>query len=427
MSRSEDLARRIRLGEDSGLEFKRVVLAGERVTGPRRDDFADELAALANARGGTVVLGVDDATRAVAGIPLDRLDAVERWIHEVCNDSVKPPLDADVYRLELSGADGRPTPVIAVEVPRSLFVHKSPGGYFRRLGSAKREMPVEVLARLLQERSQTRLIRFDESPVPRTGPGDLDYALTRRFLSDEAAETGATEEAARKLGLVADDAAAQLTLAGVLMCTREPQRWLPHASIQAVSYAGERTDVDYQTDARDIGGPLDAQVADALHFVRRNMLVRAAKVTGRTERPQFSERAVFEALANAVAHRDYSVAGSRVRLHLFGDRLELYVPGALANTLTPESLHLRQASRNELIVSLLARCPAPSGVGQTNVIDRRGDGVPTIRRESRALSGRLPEYTLIDDCELRLLIWAGGWESAGPSASASRTGVRATS
>ncbi len=388
------------------MELKRVVLAGDRVTGPRRNDLADELAAFANARGGTVVLGVDDATRAVDGIPLGGLDAVERWIHEVCTDSVKPPLDADVYRLELNGADGRPTPVIVVEVPRSLFVHKSPGGYFRRLGSAKREMPVEILARLLQERSQTRMIRFDELPVPRTGPGDPDYALTRRFLSDETAETGATEEAARKLGLVADDDMAQLTLAGALMCTREPQRWLPHACIQAVSYAGERTDVDYQTDARDIGGPLDAQITEALHFVRRNMLVRAAKVTGRVERPQFSERAVFEALVNAVAHRDYSVAGSRVRLHLFGDRLELYVPGALANTLTPDSLHLRQASRNELIVSLLARCPAPSGVGRMNLMDRRGDGVPVIRRESRMLSGRLPEYTLIDDGELRLVIWA---------------------
>ena len=293
----EDLARRIRLGEDSSLELKRVVLAGGRVTGPRRDDFADELAALANARGGLVVLGVDDATREVHGIPLGSLDAVERWIREVCNGSIKPPLDADIYRIELNGAaDGRPVAVIRVDVPRSLFVHKSPGGYFRRLGSSKREMAVEILARLIQVRSQSRMIRFDESPVPRTGPGDLDYALTRRFLGDEAAETGATEEAARKLGLVVEDdrGVAQLTIAGALLCTREPQRWLPHACLQAVSYTGERTDVDYQTDARDIGGPLDAQVAESLHFVRRNMLVRAAKVTGRTERPQFSERAVFE-------------------------------------------------------------------------------------------------------------------------------------
>ena len=130
-----------------------------------------------------------------------------------------------------------------------------------------------------------------------------------------------------------DRDAPRLTLAGTLLCTREPQRWLPHAYVQAVSYAGERTDVEYQMDARDIGGPLDEQVAEALHFVRRNMLVRGSKSTACVERPQFSERAVFEALVNAVAHRDYTMAGARVRLHMFADRLELHVPGALANAL----------------------------------------------------------------------------------------------
>ena len=43
-----DLARRIRLGEDSTLELKRVLLAGDRVTGPGRREFADELAGMAN-------------------------------------------------------------------------------------------------------------------------------------------------------------------------------------------------------------------------------------------------------------------------------------------------------------------------------------------------------------------------------------------
>ena len=123
-------------------------------------------------------------------------------------------------------------------------------------------------------------------------------------------------------------------------------------------------------------------------------------------RPQFSERAVFEALVNAVAHRDYSLAGGRIRLHMFGDRLEFYVPGALSNTLTPDGLHLRQSSRNELVVSLLARCPAPAGLGRNGMMDRRGDGVPIIRDECERLSGTLPEYSLIDDSELRLVMWA---------------------
>lgn len=407
MDSLDDLAGRIRLGEDSALELKRVLLAGARVTDPSRDDFADELAAFANGRGGTVVLGVDDKTREVLGLAAERLDAVETWVREICNDSVKPSLDAAIRKLELSDSTGKVVPVIRVDVPRSLFVHKSPGGYFRRIGSSKREMPPDVLARLFQERSQSRVIRFDESVVPGTTPQDLDQELTKRFMRDG---TAPAESALRKLRIVADDddGVARATVTGVLLATREPQRWLPHAEIQAVAYAGERPDVNYQVDARDIGGSIDAQVFEALHFVRRNMRVHAMKITARIEYTQFSERAVFEALVNAVAHRDYSMAGARVRLHMFTDRLELHIPGGLANTLTPDSMPLRQYNRNELVVSLLARCPVAGeeGLGRSHIMDRRGDGVPIIIDESRKLSGRPPDYSLIDESELVLVIWA---------------------
>lgn len=402
-----DLTRRIRLGEDTTLELKRVLLAGAKVASPRRGEFADELAGMANGDGGTIVLGVDDKSRDVLGIPLDRLDAVEGWVREICNDSLDPPLDAMIRKIELPGPSGGLVPVIRIDVVRSLFVHQSPGGYYRRIGSSKRRLSAEVLARLFQERSQSRVIRFDESVVPRTSPEDLDDALVLRFLRQDNA---LSKVALRKLRIVVDDEndMARITVAGVLMCTRTPGDWMPHAQIQAVSYAGERSDVNYQTDARDLVGPLDEQVFGALRFVHRNMLIGATKTTARVERPQFSQRAVFEALVNAVAHRDYSMAGARIRLHLFRNRLELYVPGGLANTLTPDSMHLRQYSRNELIVSLLARCPVgdAADLGRSHMMDKRGDGVPIILDESRDLSGRTPEYTLIDDSELRLVIWA---------------------
>lgn len=407
MMERDELARRIRLGEDSTLELKRVLLAGSKVAAPRRDEFADELASMANGRGGTILLGVEDKSREILGIPVDRLDAVEAWVREICNDSVKPPLDMEIQKVELPSADGSLVAVICVEIVRSLFVHKSPSGYFRRIGSSRREMSPELLARLFQERSQSRVIRFDESPVPRTAPENLDDGLTRRFLREDGV---LTEDDLRKLRIVANDEddIARITVAGMLLCTRDPGQWMPHAQIQAVSYVGERQDINYQSDARDFGGPLDDQIIEALHFVRRNMRVAAMKTMARVETPQFSERAVFEALVNAVAHRDYSMVGARVRLHLFGNRLELYVPGALANTLTPDSMDLRQYSRNELIVSLLARCPVWEGetLGRTHIMDRRGDGVPVILNESRKLSGRLPEYRLIDDSELQLVIWA---------------------
>ena len=124
----DDLARHIRLGEDSTFEFKRVLLSGSRVTDPKRDDFADELAGMANGWGGTVMLGIADATRDVLGIPLDRLDAVEAWVREICNDSLLPALDATIRKMELPDATGSLAAVIRIDVPRSLFVHRSPGG-----------------------------------------------------------------------------------------------------------------------------------------------------------------------------------------------------------------------------------------------------------------------------------------------------------
>lgn len=413
MPADTDLERMIRLGEDSTLELKRVLLQGSRVIGPRRTAMADVVAGMANSRGGMIVLGIDDKTREVQGIPLARQDIVERWIAEICLDSLKPPLNATIRRLELPGTSGDLRPVLRVDVPRSLFVHQSPGGYFRRTGSSTRSLQPQVLARLLQERSQTRLTRFDESAAPGSRPEDLDPALATRFVRRRG-DLG--KQNLRRLGLIArdDQDATCLTVAGVLMCTRSPEDWLPHAYIQAVSYAGERRDINYQGDAADLSGPLDRQVIEALHFVRRNMSVRATKGIGRTEHPQYSDRAVFEALVNAVAHRDYSMAGARIRLHMFRNRIELYVPGALANTLTIDSMADRQYCRNELIVSLLARCPvAEDGLARRYMMERRGDGVPIILDESRDLSGRYPEYTMIDDSELRLIIWAAGTEQDG--------------
>ena len=403
-----NLARRIRLREDSTIEFMRVVLSGDRVSNPLRRELADELAAFANSNGGTLVLGVDDATRDVVGIPLEHLDTVERWVCEICIDFVDPPLNAVTRKLHLPTVAGKLVPVIRIDVDRSLLVHRSPEGYLRRIRGLKREMSTQELARLFRDRSQNCMIPFDQWLVPGTSPADLDYSLPRRFLPEDSVADCGDEAVVRKLRLVADDDfdVERLTLAAVLLCTRNPQQWLPNAYIQAVSYAGERADFNYQLDARDIGGPLDEQVEEALHFVRRNMTIRAAKSTARAERPQFSERAVFEALVNAVAHRDYSVAGSRIHLRLFRDRLELNVPGGLVGTLSPDSLHLRQASRNKLIAYLLMRCRAPAGLGRCHLIDRPGDGVPIILKESYELSNRAPEYSLIDESELRLVIWA---------------------
>jgi ATP-dependent DNA helicase RecG len=297
--------------------------------------------------------------------------------------------------------------VLKVDIPRSLFVHKSPGGYLWRQGSSKREMSPGFLARLFQQRSQARLIRFEEQEVPSTGFPSFDESLWRRFVtpSEESAEVALCK---RGLLIKNDQGDLRASVAGILMCTFHPEKYLPGAYIEAVRYRGVEQDSNYQIDAQRICGPLDLQIEDALKFVRRNQRVSAVKVPDRRETPQFSERAIFEAVVNAVAHRDYSIYGSKVRLFMFDDRLELYSPGALPNTLTIESIELRQSTRNELISGLLTELPTieSNSVGRKSYMEKRGDGVRIIFRESEKLSGKRPVYLLVDDAELRLTIFS---------------------
>ena len=410
-----ELLEKIRLGEDSFLELKEVRFAGGRIREPEQDDLADELAAFANSRGGVLLLGVHDKTREVLGIPVDRLDAAEALIGQACEDSMKPPGTPVIERINLPDSAGVEQPVMRVEVPRSLFVHQSLGGYFHRVGSSKRPIPPDHLARLFQQRSQARLIRFDETPVPRATLSHLDEALWRRFATARSTDT--PERLLSKLAMASQDDSGtwQPTVVGVLLACREPQQFLSSAFIQAVAYQGQaisqQTDSAYQRDARDITGPLEQQIFEACDFVRKNMQVAARKdsVGGREDIPQFDMLAVFEAVTNSVAHRDYSMAGSKVRLRLFDDRLELYTPGLLVNTMTPESLPYRQAARNEAITSLLARCPVQRDDfkgHRTHIMDKRGEGVPIILSRSEMLSGKAPQYRLIDDSELLLTIHA---------------------
>lgn len=412
---SKELLDGIRLGETTFLELKEVRFAGSRVSGPSRDHLADEIAAFANSRGGVLVLGVEDKSRDIIGIPRDRLDSVVNLVKEICIDTIDPPIEQFVVdRLSLPSSARHMADVVKLEIPRSLFVHRSPSGYLHRVGDSKRVMSPEFLARLFQQRSQTRLIRFDEQPVATAQISDLIPGLWERFRtnrSDRERETFLV-----KLGMAVPDGddPVKPTVAGILLGSETPHNWLPNAYVQAVAYRGQGIeasagDAAYQLDAADITGSLDQQIIGACRFVFKNMRVAAVKSVGRVDLPQFDMAAVFEALVNAIAHRDYSVHGAKVRLRMFEDRFELFSPGSLANTLTVESLRYRQTARNETLCSLLSKCSVPDEPWLTSsrahFMERRGEGVPIILDNSIRLSGREPEFRVLDDAEVMLTIF----------------------
>lgn len=405
----EALQEKIKMGEDGRLELKSVYFRQGKISGPHADGLADELACFANSSGGVIVLGIDDETHEPQGLAQDQLNTLEHWVQSICNDRVKPPLMCRIEKWNLTRSDGSRAPIVKINIPKSLFVHESPNGHFYRIGSSKRKMTTEYIIRLGQQRSQARLIRFDEQAVTSAVIEDFEQKLYQRFRTPLTEESD--HEFLSKLRLITRDDQGKWrpTVAGILLATSNPRQWIPNAFIQAVCYRGTDRDASDQVDHKDIEGPIDEQILAACRFVKLNMKVAAYKSPGRVEVPQYSMAAIFEAVVNAVAHRDYSIYGSKIRLHLFADRLELFSPGSLLNTLTIDSLHLRQVSRNELITSLLARSPiGMEGVSETRqyMMDKRGEGVPIILQKSKALSGKKPVYRLIDEAELLLTICA---------------------
>ena len=393
----------VALGEDTDLELKEARFRGGRVSGPRRDDLADEIAAFANAGGGRLVLGVSDE-RQPQGLAPAQLDALANLVTEICSDSIKPPLDFGIFRMPaVEPANGG---ALVVEIPESATVHRSPGGHFRRRGDRKRQMDSAEIRRLLQARGQSDAAATDTQVVRNTGIGSLRPALWRQYVSSRSDEPA--EIALSKLKFLKDGhGALRATVGGVLLAADDAREWLPNAWIQAVCYGGDRMDAGRQLDARDITGPLDQQIREAVRFVVRNRRMAAYKDPARVDVPQFSERAVFEAVVNAVVHRDYTVSGSRIRLFMFDDRLELYSPGGLCNSMTTDDLRTSQFTRNELLASRLGQCPVgevPGAGGRQYFIERRGEGVGVIQDETFALAGELPVFELIGERELKVVL-----------------------
>ena len=404
----EDIRRQMRLGEDSHWEFKEIEFAGNVPRGPRRDDLADELAAFANTDGGVVLCGITDSGD-VQGMSREQMDVLERLLVEVCTDMVKPPIRPVVLRR----ATEEGVPFLLVEVPQGHTQHDSPGGSYHRVGSSKRPMTSDERLRLAQQRGQARFLWFDKQPVEGTGFGSLDETLWKPLLSTVGAAD--PESALERMGLLTSDenGTTRATVTGVLLCSHSPEEWLPNACITATCYRGNDR-ASEQIDTQTITGPLNRQITEAVAFAIRNMRIGAYKSPARTDLPQYSEAALFEAIVNAVVHRDYSIRGSRIRLSMFTDRVELNSPGGLPSNLTIDSMDVRQSTRNEALASIFGRIPVGAVRGSGNrqfFMERRGDGVPTIFRETEALSGKSPEYRLIDDSDLFLTISAAATDA----------------
>lgn len=403
----------IRNGESSGVEFKRDTIENRA--------FAKELVAFANLEGGTLLLGVDD-DGSVFGISRSNL---EEWVMTACRDKIRPELIPyfEIIRDVEPGKD-----VAVVRVSRGYDVHHvwhdQHRTYYVRVGTLSREASPEELQRLFQQRWH---LRAELRPVSGSSLDDLDLRrLVDYFGRVRQQEVPGERDTTAWITLLVntelmteENGQLSCTLAGLLLFGREPNRFLPHAGVDAVAYPGlDKTYAARERAAlRGCLAPLFGRssgvemtlierglVEQTIDFVKRNTVVEAAleDATRRTERWTYPLDAVREAVVNAVVHRDYLLSGTDTELAIYSDRLEVISPGRLPNAVNPDRMRAGcRSARNQLLKDVMR---------DYGYLEHMGMGIPRkVIRLMREHNGTEPDLVAEEETfTLRLRAAARG-------------------
>ena len=400
MTTRTELLEIINNGENSGVEFKRDTL--------QNHDLAKELVAFTNLVGGMVLLGVED-DGSIFGVTRANL---EEWVMTTCRDKIRPAI-IPFYEVVRKVEPGKDVAIVRVTCGydvHSLW-HNNGNRYYIRVGTQSREATQEELRRLFQQRGA---IRAELRPVSGATLADLDRRRRRDYFGRvrEQAVPADDDEAGWRTLLVNTEIMTEegVSVGGMLLFGTTPNRFLPHAGIDAAAFPG--TEKDYAAlERRALRGPmtplLDASgaivengvVEQALEFVRRNAPGTTELEQGkRVERPAYPPEVLREGIVNALIHRDYLLSSTDVELSIYSDRLEIISPGRLPNGITPDRMRAgTRAYRNQLLKEVMH---------DYGYLEHMGMGIPRkIIAGMQKHNGTVPE--LIEDEERFILrLWA---------------------
>jgi ATP-dependent DNA helicase RecG len=365
-------------GENSGVEFKRDVI--------QNHELAEELVAFSNFEGGIVLLGVED-DGSISGTTRPN---TEDFVMNACRDKIRPAL-IPFYEVVKDVEPGKD--VAVVRVSRGFDVHtrwhNNRNVYYIRVGTQSREPTPEELARLFQQRGA---VRAELRPVSGATFVDLDFRRIKNYfvhVRQQQKIPADNDEAPWKTLLFNTEIMVEdgITVSGILVFGRNPNRFLPQAGIDAAAFPGMNK--DYAARERStLRGPMtpllnDADeiveaglVEQALSFVTRNVAVTGQlEQVGarRNEIHSYPMEAIREAVVNALVHRDYLLSSTDIELSIYEDRLEIVSPGRLPNGITPARMLTGcRAARNQLIKDVMRdyRYLEHSGMGVPRKIVR---------------------------------------------------------
>lgn len=325
--------------------------------------WCKSVSAFANGVGGTLIFGVSNDNE-VRGLLDAEKDA------EIISEQIKTRLDPipefhlSFYRTEddktlilLNIRQGEETPY--------YYLADGVMEAYVRLGNESVKADATELKRLV--------LRGKNSSYDALGTtcSVSDYAFSK-LRERYKAWTGESLEDKELVSFGLVDDKGKLTNAGALLADDSPIRW---SRVFCTRWNGldKGGGIMDALDDAEYSGSLISLLNEGAAFIKRNMKTMWKKTANsRIDMPEYCERSYFEALVNALVHRDYLVNGSEVHIDMFDDRMVIYSPGGMPDgTLVQERVidAIPSTRRNPVLADVFQRL---------GYMERKGSGLTKI-------------------------------------------------
>jgi len=359
------------LAEATDYDFKRELEARK----PK--SWLKSVSAFANGTGGTLFFGIDDAKNVVGlADAQENINVISRFIKE--RITPLPEFHLAAHRTN----DNKE--ILALNIPSGSsppYYYNGDGSMlaFVRVGS---ESIPATANRLTELAIKGQNLTFESLPTEYKQT-DLAFTVFEATYKQITKKT-ITPKDYISFGMCKLDGT--LTYAGLLFADECP---LLQSRVFCTRWNGLTKDSvgDDAIDSEEFEGDMISLLKNSHNFVRLNSKVRWKKMPDhRIDKPDYADRAVFEALANALMHRDYSVVGSEVHVDMYDDRLDIYSPGGMVDGSIIQELNIED-------VPSLRRNPTIADVfHRLDYVERKGSGLRKIRTETSLLYGYTDEF-----------------------------------
>ncbi|MBP5595654.1 MAG: putative DNA binding domain-containing protein [Pseudobutyrivibrio sp.] len=321
-------------------------------------DLAPLISAFANADGGTIVIGVSDKDRTLEGINHCAQDKINDFINAP-RDCCKPMPRYQEEYIDIINKSGAKDRILLLHIFASVdqLIRTTKDSTYLRIGDRTKEMLGENLKNL----EYTKSTRHYEDEINTDAElFDLDEGLIEEYKDKIGANEMDSFDVLKARGFIKKkNGKDYLTNAAILLFAKNIVQFYPNCRIRFIRYDGifanVGTDINIIRDY-SVELPILRIIEKTKDFISTQLREFTA-LNGTTGQfqivPEYPEFAWLEGIVNAVAHREYAMTGSYIKVSMYDDRLEIESPGKLPNIVTIDNIRETRYSRNPRISRVL--------------------------------------------------------------------------